>query len=81
MHTLREFTEVEKQDTMNTDLKGVRTYWFGAHHLRGVPDMLVGDAEKNETEYQDWAWVPKRELNQYFTKENYECFIDVCRTR
>ena len=81
MHTLREFTEVEKQDTMNDNLKGVRTYWFGAHHLRGVPDMVMGDPEKNTTDYSDWAWVPKRELNRYFTKDNYACFVDACKTR
>ena len=81
MHTLREFTEVEKTDTKNESLKGVRTFWFGAHHLRGVPDMVISNIEKNTTDYSDWAWVPKRELNKFFTKENYECFVDICRTR
>ena len=74
---------------MNHGLKGVRTFFFGAHHLRGVPDMLIGqNSEEAEvpasgmvSEYSDWAWIPKRELNQYFTREYYDVFINVCRTR
>ena len=60
MHTLREFTPLEKEDYENEGLKGVRTFWFGAHHLRGVPDMLLDDEEKNTTDWIDWAWIPKR---------------------
>jgi len=61
LHTLREFTPLEKFDELNDDLKGVRTYWFGAHHWRGIPDMIISDTEDNsDSEYIDWAWVPKR---------------------
>jgi len=41
LHTLREFTPVEEKDRLNEDLKGVRTYWFGAHHRRGLPKMTI----------------------------------------
>jgi hypothetical protein len=37
LHTLREFTPIEREDPKNTSLKGVRTFWFGAHHLGGIP--------------------------------------------
>jgi len=39
IHTLREFSEEEKEVKANADLKGVRTYFFGAHHYRGLPEM------------------------------------------
>jgi hypothetical protein len=55
LHTLRQFSEHESQDPLNEDLKGVRTFWFGAHHWRGLPEMVMED-----TQYNDWAWVPKR---------------------
>jgi len=38
----------------------VRTFFFGAHHLRGVPEMIIKDTEENTTDYNDWAWIPKR---------------------
>ena len=60
MHTLREFTPLEREDIANEGLKGVRTYWFGANHLRGIPDMILQDENKNTTDWNDWAWVPKR---------------------
>lgn len=41
LHTLREFTPIEHEDKQNHTLKGVRTYWFGAHHWRGEPEMLL----------------------------------------
>ena len=89
MHTLREFTPNEKDDKMNIGLKGVRTFWFGAHHWRGVPEMLINEIEDGAetpssmlvTEYSDWSWVPKRQLNQYFTREYYDVFVKVCKTR
>ena len=56
--TVRDFTEVEKEDPavhLQHALKGVRTYFFGAHHLRGLP---VINYETNP--YSDFAWIPKR---------------------
>ncbi len=35
----------------------------------------------DETEWDDHAWVPKLELNQYFTKEYYDIFINAVRLR
>jgi hypothetical protein len=43
--------------------------------------MIIGDTENNTTDYNDWAWIPKRQLNKYFTKENYEVFTNILRTR
>lgn len=69
-------------DLMNEELKGVRSFYFGAHHWRGLPDMLLtDDNSENTTDYNDWAWIPKRQLNEYFTKEYYDVFIDICKTR
>ena len=76
IHTMREFSDLEKEDPANEGLKGVRTYFFGAHHFRGLPEMNFG-----ETEHEDWAWVPKRQLNEYLTKEYYEVFIHSFKTR
>ena len=83
LHTLREFTPHETEtDKANIGLKGVRTYWFGAHHWRGLPEMLLNaENSDNMTDYSDWAWVPKRQLNEYFTREYHSVFIDVCTTR
>ena len=67
-------------DKLNDQLKGVRSYFFGAHHWRGLPEMLLKQ-EDNTTDYNDWAWVPKKQLNEYFTKEYYDVFIDICKTR
>jgi hypothetical protein len=36
IHTVREFTEAEKEDKQSDGLAGVRTYFFGAHHYRGL---------------------------------------------
>ena len=81
LHTLRELAPIEKENFNNQGLRGVRTYFFGAHHLRGLPEMIIGDTESNTTDYNDWAWIPKRQLNKYFTKENYEVFTKILRTR
>jgi len=32
-------------------------------------------------EFEDYAWVPKRQLNEYFEKDYYEIFIKACLTR
>ena len=50
--------------------------------------MAIGDDSVSEmtdaidpSMYTDHAWIPKRQLNQYFTKEYYDVFTTVCRTR
>ena len=78
MATIREFTPVEKTDKRNTDLRGVRSYFFGAHHWRGYPELFTTN---EETDYNDWAWVPKKQLNEYMTEQYYNVFINMCRTR
>lgn len=37
--TIRPFTEVEKKDKKNSYLSGVRTFYFNAFHLRGMPEF------------------------------------------
>lgn len=74
--TLRPFTEFEKKDRKNAFLSGVRTYYFDAYHIRGLPEFTF-----ENTDYEDYAWVPKPEMNKYFTKERFEVFIDYCVLR
>jgi hypothetical protein len=86
LHTLREFTPIERLDWKNDHLHGVRTYYFGAHHWRGIPNILTSDlddpqSDLNPNHYSDWCWVPKRKLNKYFSRENYETFIHMMKTR
>ena len=80
--TIREFTEVEKKDPMNQQLKGVRTFFFQAHHWRGLPALSSGDkSEVSLHDYDDFAWVPKRQLNEYFSKDYFEIFAKATSTR
>jgi len=53
----------------------VRTYYFQAHHWRGLPDL------SQATEWEDFAWIPKRQLNEYFARDYYEIFIHSTHTR
>lgn len=79
MHTLRHFTEAEKEDPINAGLKGVRTYFYLAHHYRGLPYMADDIAETHH--YDDFAWIPKRQMNEYMSKEYYDVFIGMMQTR
>ena len=67
--TLRPFTKAEQQERLNSILSGVRTYYFHAFHLRGLPQFNF-----QNTDYQDYAWVPKNEMNQFLTKDKFEIF-------
>lgn len=31
--------------------------------------------------YNDWLWVPKRQLNKYLERDYYNIFSQVCKTR
>ena len=57
-HTIRPFTEAEKELSETKHLLGVRTYYFGAHHYRGFPQF--SPAMSNRTNHNDCAWIPKR---------------------
>lgn len=70
IHTVRDFTIAEQESKPNDGLKGVRTYFFGAHHWRGLPEINFENVD-----HDDWAWIPKRQLNEYFTKQYYDVFI------
>ncbi len=78
-HTIRNLTEAEKENPQNNGMQGVRTYFFGAHHYRGFPTMSPQMADR--TNHDDFAWIPKRQLNEYFTREYYTAFIHALRTR
>jgi len=78
IHTLRDFTIAEREDSRNSHLKGVRSYFFHANHWRGLPNLAV---DNNKTPYDDFAWVPKRKMNEWFTREYYEIFVKGCTTR
>lgn len=79
IHTIRDLTIAEQENKTNDGLKGVRTYFFGAHHWRGLPEF--SEALPHTTSHEDWAWIPKRQLNEYLTKEYYEVFINAFKTR
>jgi len=76
VHTLRDFTLAEQEDERNQMLKGVRTYFFYANHWRGLPEIV-----KDHPEYDDFAWVPKRKLNEFMTKDYHDIFAPVTLTR
>ena len=63
---------------MNQGLKGVRTYFFHANHLRGLPDISY---DSDHHAYDDFAWVPKRKMNEFFTKDYHSIFIKATTTR
>jgi len=78
VHTLRDFTVAENEDLGNEGMKGVRTYFFGAHHYRGLPNF---DFANPDMVHYDFAWVPKRQLNEYFSREYYDTFVPALKTR
>ena len=78
VHTMRDFTVAEREDQRNEGLKGVRTYFFHANHWRGLPDISY-DTDLHD--YDDYAWIPKRKLNEFFTKEYHDVFIEATTTR
>lgn len=71
LHTLRDFTEAEREDVWNNHYKGVWTYYFVSMHKWGIPKLTL-----DKTEWEDWAWVPKYEINKYFSKDQYTTFIN-----
>ena len=77
-HTIREFTEAEKEDGRNRHLNGVRSYFFHANHNRGMTDILP---PSELMPYDDYAWVPKRKMNEFFTRDYYDIFAHACTTR
>lgn len=80
--TIREFTQAERVQPENKMLKGVRTFFFQAHHWRGLPSISPGDLpEAPNHDYDDFAWVPKRQLNEYFSKDYFEVFAKATSTR
>ena len=66
----RDLTEAERNNPSNSKAKGVRTYYFGARHLRGRVTV-------NEQLFKDFNWVPKPYFNKYMTREMYNKFNDV----
>ena len=67
--TIRPFTEAEKKDKKNSYLSGVRTFYFNAFHLRGLPEF---NFEKSD--WWDYSWVPKANMNKFLTKERFDIF-------
>jgi hypothetical protein len=70
MVTLRDFLPDELTQPYSHFLKGVRTFYFGALHKTGLPEV-------NREMYNDFAWVPKRQLNKYFMRDYFEEFKGV----
>lgn len=78
-HSIRRFSEAEMEDPKNQGLKGVRTYFFYAHHYRGLTAWADDLGDKHDL--IDHAWIPKRQMNEYLTKEYHEVFINGMVTR
>ena len=81
VHTMRNFTVAESEDKEIAHLKGVRTYFFTAHHWRGLPELVIREEMKDKLHYDDFAWIPKRKMNEFFTRDYYEIFANACLTR
>jgi len=58
IHTVRELNEAEREVKLNEGMKGVRTYFFGAHHWHGLTEFA--DDLTTKTLHCDFAWIPKR---------------------
>ena len=58
LHTMRDFTEAEVKKMRHSKLNGVRSYYFEAYHLRGLPEFNF-----DETLWDDYRWIPTPELN------------------
>jgi len=67
LHTLRHLTEAEKQDFRNTEMLGVRTYFFFGYHMRGLTEFNFENSD-----YEDYAWIPKQMFNKYFGKSYFD---------
>ncbi|KAL4440899.1 hypothetical protein ABPG74_009312 [Tetrahymena malaccensis] len=65
----RDFYEHELSNPMNRNLKGVKTFYFIATHVQGIPWI-------NPEVYQEYLWTPKRHFQNYVSKEYYEQFIN-----
>jgi len=70
MTTKRDFTPDEKELLRYNHLFGVRTFYFMAFHKAGFPII-------NKENYEDYAWVPKRELSQFFPRDTFDEFKSV----
>lgn len=74
--TLRQLTEAEQEEDRNYDKKGVRTYYFEAHHWRGLPTFHL-----DKTKYEDFAWVPKLHFRNYMQRDYFDIFGRACSNR
>lgn len=77
VHTVRDFTVAEKEDSKNECMKGVRTYFFNANHWRGLPEINMGE----DSHYDDYVWIPKRKMNEYLTRDYFNIFANSMSTR
>ncbi len=48
-------------------LNGVRTFYFGAYHKNGIPEI-------DTNVYEDFAWVPKPEINKFLARDYFDEF-------
>lgn len=67
--TKRPLTEEESSDSKFMLFNGVRAFYFVAYHKAGLPEI------HNYT-YEDFAWVPKLEINKYLPRDCFEVFKD-----
>ena len=81
VHTMRDLTVAEREVKEYQHLKGVRTYFFHAHHWRGLTELAIREEMVDKLHYDDFAWVPKRKMNEFFTRDYHDIFANACTTR
>eukprot|EP01017_Pseudomicrothorax_dubius_P005171 TRINITY_DN11235_c0_g1_i4.p1 TRINITY_DN11235_c0_g1~~TRINITY_DN11235_c0_g1_i4.p1 ORF type:complete len:347 (+),score=63.99 TRINITY_DN11235_c0_g1_i4:94-1134(+) len=69
-NTFRELNAEEKKDPEYKKVRGVRTYYFPLYHTTGR--IILEPAR-----YSDFSWVARTEANKFFTREDYERYIQL----
>jgi len=66
--TKQDLSELDKKSIINKKAIGVKTFYFMAYHDHGQIHL-------NTNLYDDYAWVPRLELNQYLDKSSYDNIV------
>lgn len=74
--TIENYLNKRYKMTRNTSPKtletqGVKTFFYRAIYKQGIFDVTPNSY------YEDWAWVPKLELNKYIEEDRYNRYVKV----
>lgn len=67
----RRYNMEKNQNPQRLELKGKKTFFFRALYQDGNFGLM------QDSEYDDWAWVPKLELSKYLDEDQYTRFVKV----